>query len=79
MLNNPNTDLVTLDIIAMLSKTESFLAFDEMGNVLTDYVFINGLIVMTSSYLLERGFCCGNKCTNCPYFPKHQKNNTTRA
>ena len=42
MLNNPNTDLVTLDIIAMLSKTESFLAFDEMGNVLTDYVFING-------------------------------------
>lgn len=26
-------------------------------------------------YLLERGFCCGNKCLNCPYYPKYEKNN----
>ncbi|MGI8952154.1 MAG: DUF5522 domain-containing protein [Chitinophagaceae bacterium] len=33
-----------------------------------DYFFnSNGLIVMTKEYLLERGYCCGNGCINCPY------------
>ncbi|HWD39685.1 MAG TPA: DUF5522 domain-containing protein [Fimbriimonas sp.] len=22
---------------------------------------------LTRTFLLERGFCCGNKCRNCPY------------
>lgn len=26
-----------------------------------------GFIVMTESYHLERGFCCGNGCRHCPY------------
>jgi len=30
---------------------------------------------MSAKALLERGFCCGLKCTNCPYIPKYQKGN----
>ena len=26
-----------------------------------------GLIVLTEKYHLERGFCCGNGCTHCPF------------
>ena len=26
-----------------------------------------GLMVMSESYLLKRGYCCGNGCTHCPY------------
>ncbi|MDI9358785.1 MAG: DUF5522 domain-containing protein [Phycisphaerales bacterium] len=25
------------------------------------------LIVFTKEFLLERGYCCGNGCKNCPY------------
>ena len=33
-----------------------------------DY-FMNedGFVVFTAKYLLERGYCCGNGCKNCPY------------
>jgi len=26
-----------------------------------------GLIVFTADYLLNRGYCCGNGCRNCPF------------
>ena len=26
-----------------------------------------GLLVLTSAYLLKRGYCCNNDCRNCPY------------
>ena len=26
-----------------------------------------GLFVMTSAYLLDRGYCCDNGCRHCPY------------
>lgn len=26
-----------------------------------------GLMVFTSAYHLERGYCCGNGCLHCPY------------
>lgn len=29
--------------------------------------------VFTEQYLLKRGYCCGNKCKNCPY-SKNNKN-----
>ncbi|HXS00143.1 MAG TPA: DUF5522 domain-containing protein [Pyrinomonadaceae bacterium] len=32
-----------------------------------DYYFENGLMVLTSQYLLRRGFCCDQGCRNCPY------------
>jgi hypothetical protein len=25
---------------------------------------------LTKEFLLSRGYCCGNNCTNCPYYPK---------
>ncbi|HXS36623.1 MAG TPA: DUF5522 domain-containing protein [Flavipsychrobacter sp.] len=31
------------------------------------YIQPDGLLVFTASYLLERGYCCGNGCRNCPY------------
>lgn len=42
-----------------------------MKQVLTegiDYYFNEeGYLVFTAHYLLERGYCCGNGCRNCPY------------
>lgn len=26
-----------------------------------------GLVVLTALYLKNRGYCCGNRCDNCPY------------
>lgn len=26
-----------------------------------------GFMVLTATYLLERGYCCGNGCLHCPY------------
>jgi len=31
------------------------------------YILPNGLLVFTASYLLKRGYCCGNGCLHCPY------------
>lgn len=31
---------------------------------------------LTKEFLLNRGKCCGSGCLNCPYYPKHTKNNT---
>lgn len=43
-----------------------------------DYVIDqqSGLIVLTAFFLEKRGYCCGNKCKNCPYHPKWTKGNT---
>ncbi len=27
----------------------------------------DGLIVFTETYLLQRGYCCGNGCRHCPF------------
>ena len=33
-----------------------------------DYnILPDGRLVFTAFYLLERGYCCGNGCLNCPY------------
>lgn len=37
-----------------------------------DYYFDNGLMVLTGTFLLKRGYCCGNGCRHCPY-PKNEK------
>ncbi len=36
-----------------------------------------GFRVFTEAYHSKRGYCCGNKCRHCAYFPKHIKGNTT--
>jgi hypothetical protein len=33
--------------------------------------------VFTKEFHLSRGYCCGNGCRHCPYFPAHKKGNTT--
>ena len=35
----------------------------------------SGLMVLTSLFLLKRGYCCGNGCRHCPFEPKAQKGN----
>lgn len=32
-----------------------------------DYYIENGLLVMTKSFHLKRGYCCGSACKHCPY------------
>jgi len=32
-----------------------------------------GYAAMTSVYLLDRGYCCGNGCRHCPYPPDEQR------
>ena len=45
-----------------------------------DYYFNNdGLVVFTKEYLLERGYCCGNGCVNCPYDYKMVPNQSERC
>ena len=34
----------------------------------------NGFFVFTAAYHLNRGYCCGNDCINCPY-NKNKHNN----
>ncbi len=34
-----------------------------------------GYRIMTEFYLIKRGYCCSNRCKNCPYSPKAVKGN----
>jgi hypothetical protein len=36
----------------------------------------NGRFVMTESFHIKRGSCCGSRCKHCPYEPLYQKANT---
>lgn len=50
----------------------------EFGNKLlpSDFYYNSeGKMVMTESYHKRRGKCCGSGCLNCPFEPKHQKDN----
>lgn len=42
------------------------------------YYIYEGKVIMTEKYHLERGFCCGNNCINCPYEPKAVKGNNVK-
>lgn len=39
------------------------------------YMDTRGFRIMTEKFLTERGYCCGNGCKHCPYFPPHHKGN----
>ena len=41
-----------------------------------DFYLDKGKIILTESYLLKKGKCCGLDCKFCPYSPKSQKDNT---
>jgi hypothetical protein len=51
----------------------------EFGDKLlpTDFYYENGYRVMTESYHVRRGTCCGNGCRHCPYDPAHKKGEKT--
>lgn len=34
------------------------------------------IVQLSSETLIKLGKCCGSKCINCPYEPKHTPNNT---
>ena len=34
------------------------------------------VVQLSSEMLIKLGSCCGSKCINCPYEPKHTPNNT---
>lgn len=40
-----------------------------------DYYYDAGNVVMTEEYHINRGYCCGSGCKNCPYEPRHQRGN----
>ena len=43
----------------------------------SDYYYDkDGRMVMTESYHIRRGRCCGNGCLHCTYDPKHERGNT---
>lgn len=33
----------------------------------THFYYEDGLMVLTETFLLERGYCCENGCRHCPY------------
>lgn len=41
----------------------------DKNNEADDLYYSNddGFTVLTEKFLLERGYCCGNGCINCPY------------
>jgi len=42
----------------------------QVQNIYDDYYFEHGLLVMTESYHLKRGYCCDSGCRHCPYRKK---------
>jgi hypothetical protein len=44
-----------------------------------DYVFENGLMILTAHFLLKRGYCCNNGCRNCPYKLENHKNSQQKS
>ena len=51
----------------------------EKVKLLPSHYYYNeqGLFVFTEEYHKDRGYCCGNGCKHCPFYPPHQKRNTT--
>ncbi|MBS3144337.1 hypothetical protein J4208_02015 [Candidatus Woesearchaeota archaeon] len=33
---------------------------------------------LSKKFLLQQGSCCGSRCTNCPYEPKHRHGATNK-
>jgi hypothetical protein len=47
------------------------------SNNTQDYYIENGYRVLTTHFLINRGYCCGNGCRHCPYYPQHMKGTQT--
>jgi len=40
------------------------------------YYLEKGKVIFTQQFHLDRGFCCGNKCRHCPFYPNYIKGTT---
>jgi hypothetical protein len=57
-----NSDLLKSEVRSDASANSS-----SGGEEADYYVNEDGRVVFTASYLLKRGYCCGNGCRHCPY------------
>lgn len=62
-----------------LPQDDRFTRFNNQFKEGEDFYLENGYRVMTTGFLRKRGYCCGNGCRHCPYFPKHIKGNQRLA
>lgn len=66
----------------MIKNSEDWIFQENLKRIMlskydpNDFYFEDGKIVMTESYHLKRGNCCGNGCKNCIYEPKYVRGNT---
>lgn len=58
-----------------IPQDDRFYRFNSQLKENEDFYLENGFRVMTKSYLIKRGYCCGNGCRHCPYNPPHIKGN----
>jgi ATP-dependent helicase YprA (DUF1998 family) len=59
-------------------KNEKKIKGEKSEKLLPSDFYIEGTRkVMTESYHIKRGYCCGSGCRHCPYEPKGQNGNTT--
>lgn len=58
-----------------LPNDDRFTRFNKQLKEGEDFYMENGFRVLTSVFLRNRGYCCGNGCRHCPYFPKYTKGN----
>jgi len=61
------SDCLCADCLQELSQAEKPLSRSELVQGEHYYFNENGLMVLTSAYLLRRGYCCKNGCLHCPY------------
>lgn len=67
----------------MIKNSQDWLFQENLKRVMlpkhdpNDFYFEDGKMVMTESYHIKRGSCCGSGCKHCPYTPVHKKRSTT--
>ena len=61
----------------ILRKNLIVLSGESTPSTNLDFYIENGKYVFTKEFHLSRGYCCGNGCRHCAFFPAHKKGNTT--
>jgi hypothetical protein len=59
-----------------MAKLDNIIFDRELKEGVDYHLSKEGYRIMTEHFLKNRGYCCGNGCNNCPYFPKATKGNT---
>ena len=70
--NNSNSDTYKISIVKETESKFSEItqlhkeAIESGHDIYTDPE--TGFAVLTSEFLLKRGYCCGSGCRHCPYY-----------